>query len=744
MKIYSSLFILLLLMNFPCAEAQQIKGRVTDNKGLSIPGATVIAMEAAQKAVCDDSGYFSMALSRETSPTLIVSAAGYKTDTLKIDASGQINIRLLPSNALKEVVVTGNRNSSFISRDPIKTEVITSSELTKAACCDLAGCFETQATVQPQTTNIITNAKELRILGLSGIYNQILIDGFPLIQGLTYTYGISSIPGPLVENIFVAKGANSVLQGFESISGQINVITKDPASSEKLLLNAYLNNFGESQYNAYLRFGVGKWKNITALHVTQPARKIDRDDDNFMDVTQLKRYQLWSKWEYGSEEEEYGWSSQISLRYLHEERIGGQMNFNYKNDRGTKNAYGQFVEIDQGEVTLRSAFRFAENKRILLIGSTLMQQQQSYFGTTDYKAEQSNNYLNLQYEYAFGKGHTLKTGISYRHFNLDEDINFNNDALGRTYDSLYLKAEKIPGVFAEQSLNIIKDKLLWLIGVRLDDHNDFGLQFSPRSLLKFDLAEKATLRASVGRGWRTANIFSENIGMLVSSRDIIFAEKLNPEEAVNYGFNATQKFRTLNLNGYVSMDLYNTSFRNQIFPDYDSDPTKAILRNYKGKSVSTGFQLEANCNFFENWNMRLGYVYLDVYQEREGKKYVLPFNTNHRINGSFSFAPKHKKWHADANLHWYGEQRLPDTDMNPVQFKRPGKSDPFMLINAQFTYIWKKWEWYAGMENIFDFRQKQPIIGWQDPFGSYFDTQFVWGPTRGREAYIGLRFKIAE
>jgi outer membrane receptor for ferrienterochelin and colicins len=742
-KKYASLIIVLLL-GLSIAKAQQVRGRVIDNKGFFIPGATVFVLESTQKFICNDSGYFSMPAAEGYSPTLIVSAAGFITDTVIIDPSKQIVIRLLPGKAMKEVIVTGNRNPAYISKDPIKTEVISSAELTKAACCDLAGCFETQATVQPQTTNIITNAKELRILGLSGIYNQILIDGFPIIQGLTYTYGISSIPGPLVENIFVAKGSNSVLQGFESISGQINVITKDPASSEKLLLNAYLNSFGESQYNAYFRFGNGNWKNITALHVTQPAQKIDRDNDNFMDVTQLKRYQLWSKWKNGSEEEEYGWSSQITLRYLHEERIGGQMNFNYKNDRGTKNAYGQFVEIDQPELTLRSAFRFAENKRILLIGSSLMQQQQSYFGLTNYKSDQSNAYLNLQYEYAFGKGHTLKTGVSYRYFNLKEDISFKNDPLDRTYDSLYLKKENIPGVFAEQSLNIIKDKLLWLIGVRMDDHNEFGLKLSPRSLVKFELTEKTTLRASVGSGWRTANIFSENIGMLVSSRDIIFAEKLTPEEAINYGFNATQKFRGLNVNGYVSMDLYNTSFRNQIFPDYDSDPNKAILKNYKGRSVSTGFQLEANCNFFEKWNVRMGYVYLDVYQEKEGKKYVLPFNTNHRINASFSFAPKHKKWHADANFHWYGEQRLPNTDMNPTEYQRPEKSDPFMLINTQFTYAWKKWEWYAGVENIFDFRQKQPIIGWQDPFGPYFDTQFVWGPTRGREAYLGLRFKLKE
>src|SRR5687767_2624918 len=193
---------------------------------------------------------------------------------------------------LTDVLIEGNRRPSYISSNPIKTEVISSLELKKAACCDLAGCFETQASVQPQTTNIITNSKELRILGLSGIYNQVLVDGFPMIQGLTYTYGISSIPGPLVENIFVAKGAASVLQGYESISGQINVLTKEPDKADKLFLNGYINSFAEKHINAFYSAKKNKWSNITAIQVVQPAGKVDKDEDTFIDVPLLTRYMI--------------------------------------------------------------------------------------------------------------------------------------------------------------------------------------------------------------------------------------------------------------------------------------------------------------------------------------------------------------------------------------------------------------------------------------------------------------------
>jgi outer membrane receptor for ferrienterochelin and colicin len=605
----------------------------------------------------------------------------------------------------------------------------------------LAGCFETQTTVQPQTTNVITNSKELRILGLSGVYNQVLIDGFPMIQGLSYTYGISGIPGTLVDNIYVSKGANSVLQGFESISGQINVETKEPDKTDKLLLNLYMNNFAEKHLNANYAFKKNKWSNLSSFHTVQPANKIDRDKDNFLDLPQLTRYMVSNKWKYGNDKD-WGWNTRIGIRFMNEQRIGGQTFYNSTTDKGSTTIYGQSVQINQPEIWTKTAYRVNDKHKITLFLSSFYQDQKSYFGTVKYDARQTNLYGNIQYDLEYSKKHTLKTGFSYRYLNLQEQLTFTDTTLKRSYGGKYSKIESIPGIFAENTMSFLQNKLTWIAGLRADQHNQFGFTITPRTLLKYDIAKKTVLRASFGTGWRTVNLFSENIGLLVSSRDIVFSEQLNPERAMNIGFNLTQKFEGKNISGYFSADFYRTDFQNQIFPDYDSDPTKAIVKNFTGTSISNGFQAELYLKIKKVFEFKTGYNFLDVYRIIDGNKQLLPFNPKHKFLVTFSYKPISNKFHFDVNAHWYGQQRLPDTKSNPIEFQRADFSKAYSIINAQFTYNFKKFEVYAGCENILDFRQKQPIISWQNPFGTNFDTSSVWGPTRGREIYVGIRFKI--
>jgi outer membrane receptor for ferrienterochelin and colicins len=723
--------------------AQNILGKVTNEKKEALIGANVYWLNTTIGVTTGNKGEFEISTQDISVKKLIASYVGHSPDTIEITNQTFVEFRLKESQNLNEVIVQGQRDGVIISDiNPIKTEQITQTELGKAACCDLAGCFETQTTVQPQTTNVITNSKELRILGLSGVYNQVLIDGFPMIQGLTYTYGISSIPGTLVDNIYVSKGANSVLQGYESISGQINVETKDPDDTDRLFLNAYINNFFEKHLNANYAFKHGKWSNLTAVHTVQPANKVDRDNDNFLDLPLLTRYMISNKWKYGNDKD-WGFNSQIGLRFFNEQRIGGQTFFNSDIDKGSSSIYGQSVNTNQPEIWAKTGYRLNDKHNIVLFTSAFHQQQDSYFGTVKYNARQSNFYGNIQYELNYAR-HNLKTGISYRHLNLNEEIAFTDTFLLRTYAGNYQRLENIPGLFAENTMRFFDDKLTWIAGVRGDYHNQFGFQFTPRTLLKYDLAPKTIVRANIGTGWRTVNLFSENIGLLVSSRDIVFAEQLQPEKALNYGINLTQKFETPdnNLSGYFSADYYRTDFQNQIFPDYDTDPTKAIIQNFTGTSISNGFQAELYLNFYKRFELKTGYNYLDVYREIGETKQLLPFNPMHKLLGTFSYKPLSNKYHFDVNVHWYGEQRLPDTQSNPIEFQRPDFSKPYTIVNAQFTYSFKKVEVYAGCENIFDFRQEQPIVSWQDPFSPYFDTSSVWGPTRGREFYVGLRVRI--
>ncbi|MCG9910703.1 MAG: TonB-dependent receptor [Flavobacteriales bacterium] len=740
MKKYLFIFGLL----FPLGiSAQQISGKVTDSKKEPLIGASVYWLGNNVGVSTGNNGEFEISTKGISTDKLIASYIGFTSDTIEISNQTFIEFRLTNSKTLSEVVVRGQQDGVLISDiNPIKTEQITQTELAKAACCDLAGCFETQTTVQPQTTNVITNSRELRILGLSGVYNQVLIDGFPMIQGLSYTYGISSVPGTLVDNIYVSKGANSVLQGFESISGQINVETKEPDKTDQLLVNAYMNHFLEKHFNANYAIKQGKWSNLTAFHTVQPANKIDRDKDNFLDLPLLTRYMISNKWKYGNENE-WGFNSRIGLRFFNEQRIGGQTFFNAESDKGSSSVYGQSVKINQPEIWTKTGYRINDKHNIVLFASAFHHQQNSYFGTVKYNALQTNFYGNIQYELKYAK-HELKTGLSYRYLNLKENIAFTDTIPARTYAGTYKRLESIPGLFAENTMRFFNNKLTWIAGARVDYHNQFGFQFTPRTLLKYDITPKTIVRANVGTGWRTVNLFSENIGLLVSSRDILFAEQLQPEKALNFGINLTQKFETKNnnLSGYVSADYYRTDFQNQIFPDYDTDATKAIIQNFTGTSVSNGFQAELYLKIYKRFELKAGYNFLDVYRVIGQTRQLLPFNPMHKILTTFSYKPLSNKFHFDVNIHWYGKQRLPDTQTNPVEFRRPDFSKPYTIVNAQFTYNFRRFEVYAGCENIFDFRQRQPIISWQNPFSPYFDTSSVWGPTRGREIYLGVRFRL--
>ena len=725
--------------------AQTVGGKIVGRNNEPLVGATVVWVGTDRGVVTDDKGEFVLDAQNVTNKNLVVRYTGYVADTVNVANETFILHKLTETKSLDEVVITAKRDDAYISSvNPIKTEVISAQELTKAACCDLAGCFGGNASVQPTTTNVVTNSQELRILGLSGVYNQTLFDGMPLIQGLSYTYGVSSIPGPLVGNIYVAKGTTSVIQGYESISGQINVEPKEPGKSEKLFLNLYANSFLEKQGNAIFSTSIGKrkeWSNMVAVHTVQPANKIDRDGDNFLDLPLLTRYMVHDKIKY-RDDKSFGFNTRIGLMYLDEERVGGQQHFNPATEQGSSTVYGQTVHIQQPAVYTKTGYRFNADNAITFIGSAFYQKQSAWFGQTAYLAEQQSAYANAQYEHRWKGKHDFKTGASFRSFDLTERVGFSDNPLNKTFAGNYSKHETVPGIFAENVFHWKDDKVSLITGVRADQHNRVGMRVTPRAMLRVQPNEQYTFRASVGTGWRTVNVFSENVNLLASQRDVVFTEALLPEEAINYGVNAVRTFTGVNVTGSLSADFYRTDFRNQIFPDYDTDPTKAFINNFTGLSASNGFQTDASFTFYKVFTVKASYNYLDVYRRVNGQKITLPFNPLHKVLTALSYEPKSEKWHVDLNGHWYGEQKLPVTASLSPENPMPERSKPYALVNAQFAKTWKRFEVYAGCENVFDFRQKQPIVSWENPFSPYFDTASVWGPTRGREAYVGIRYII--
>ena len=356
-----------------------INGKVVDHKLQALINATVYWENSQIGTITDSIGYFTIIKPDLINQKLIISFIGFENDTINISENTpkNLNIILKNPNNLNTINIKENRKGTYIDKSKtIKTETITQKELTKAACCDLAGCFETQLSVEPKTTNIITNTKELSILGLSGVYNQILIDGIPIVKGLNYTYGISAIPGSLIDKIYISQGLASVLQGPESITGQINIDLKENSNKEKVFFNLYMNSFLEKQVNLDYNFNINNWKSIISFHSTQPANKIDNNNDSFLDLPQTKKYSLYNRWVYGLKDQG-GLYSSITLRYLNEERIGGEVDFN-QSDKGSNLIYGQIVNFTQPEIHIKSSYLFNNGNSIILNTGLSYHNQESY------------------------------------------------------------------------------------------------------------------------------------------------------------------------------------------------------------------------------------------------------------------------------------------------------------------------------------------------------------------------------
>ena len=398
-------------------KAQALKGKifvVEDNTKEILPGAVVRWIGSEQAAVANENGVFELPMEGVVDKRIVASHIGFITDTISVGDRTYISVVLRSSaKDFKGVTITDRAGAYTANLSVNKMDVINQNELSKAACCDLAGCFGTQASVQPQTTNVVTNAQELRILGLSGVYNQVLFDGLPMIQGLSYTYGVSSYPGTVVDNIFVSKGTSSVLQGYESISGQINLESRQPDKTAPLLLNGYINSFGEQHINVNASSAMGKkkkWYTLLALHTVQAARKIDANKDGFMDLPLLTRYMAFNKWKLGNDKQN-GFSMQIGLRIVNEQRIGGQMNYGAPEFEGSNQVYGQAIRYTQPEAYAKSTYRFSKNHALVMALSGFYHDQNSWFGTTHYQATQQTGYFNLQHEWLCKSKHLLKYGV---------------------------------------------------------------------------------------------------------------------------------------------------------------------------------------------------------------------------------------------------------------------------------------------------------------------------------------------
>ncbi|MCX6158934.1 MAG: TonB-dependent receptor [Ignavibacteriae bacterium] len=701
-----------------------------------LDGAVIKWINTRKGDVTSPDGKFSLSAEGISDKRIIVFYVGYKRDTINAEGKNFVEVVLQNNFSTQQIVVESKVNSSFIENGNAKTEVITQGELKKAACCDLSGMFGSNTTVEVTVSDILTNTKELKMLGLEGAYTQVLLDNMPIMSGLVTKYGVTSIPGTLVNKITISKGSNSVMQGYESISGIMNVLLKDYNTSDAFLFNGYLNSMLEKQINLNTTAKINNWKTLLAFQTVQEAKRLDENGDGFLDAPLTTRYMFFNKWKYGNTDDDFT-NVTIGLKYLDEKRIGGQKNFDYNKDLGSNTIYGQTVNIQNGDAYTRISQEIGADLHLKLYAAGSFFNQESYYGVTKYDAKQRNFYTNATIEIPVGLRSYVRLGTSYKYEKINEDIKFLQPE-NKTYAGPYEKLESIAGVFSEASLDFKNLKSSVVGGLRLDYHNKYNLIATPRVMLRFQLSKETTIRATAGTGFRTINLFSENSNLLASGRNILVPQELKPEKMINYGIDVLQYFDFGKVSGNLNLDFYRTEFSNKIMPDYTVNPLAVTFMNVSDAATNV-FQIESTFSVFNNVDFKLAYKYIDQYYYHKGMKMQQPFNSKHRVVSSLHYSPKDNNWNANVSLQWFGVQALPSTKDYPVELQRPSESDPYTIVNGQFTKNFKHFEAYVGVENIFDFRQQNPIVDPAQPFSPYFDTSYIWGPTTGRTFYFGFR-----
>ncbi len=711
-------------------------------KGMLLPiaQATVRCLSNNEVHVITDStGIFRLPCAVPT--TIVVSYVGFKTDTIHIKNYDELKIILKNASGtgLTEVVVTSKRASTYISSiSTLNTLNISAKELTKAACCNLSESFETSPSVDVSYSDAVTGMKQIQLLGLSGNYSQMLVENIPSLRGLVGSYGLTFIPGSWIESIQVTKGTGSVANGYESIAGQINIEEKKPDAAEKLFLNVYANQMGRFEGNANFTQKLNdKWSTALLLHGNISAVKIDDNKDGFLDAPIGQQINVTNRWKYNDNK---GLVFQTAIKALADNRQAGQKSFNPSTDKFTTNAYGVGIKAEQFELQTKLGYVFPQQKYKsigLMLGATHYKNN-AYYGLTPYNGKQQSIYANLIYQSIIGNtNHKYRTGISWQFDEFNEVYKL----------SKYQRTENVPGLFFEYTFSGV-EKLNVVAGVRSDFHNNYGTQFTPRLHIKYAATNKTDIRLSLGSGFRTANIFAENTGLMASARNFIiqnnqqYAYGLNPDKAWNYGLGIVQNFEYQNRKGAVSVDAYYTNFTNQIVTDVDVNAQQVIFYNLHGKSYSTSIQVEANYPLFPNFDVRLAYRWLDVKTTYNHVLLQKPLTAAHRAFINLAYETNNH-WKFDYTMQWNSAKRIPNTSSNPVDKQMKTYSPSFVLANAQITKQWNNGlEIYIGAENLGSFMQDHVIIDAANPFGNYFDASMIWGPIHGRTIYTGLRFKI--
>ncbi len=624
------------------------------------------------------------------------------------------------------------------------TTTVSSKELLKAACCNLAESFETNPSIDVNFSDALTGTKQIRMLGLTSPYIMITEENIPSVRGASQAYGLSFTPGTWVESIQITKGAGSVVNGYESISGQINTELIKPLNDIPFYLNIYGSTDSRFEINTHFNKKISDdWATSLFVHGNTRISKNDMNDDGFLDNPLGKQINIMNRWQYACAET--GWVSFINARYMKDEKQTGEINFEPKKDKLTTNYWGSEINTERLDFTSKVGYVFKDMpfQSIGFQNAFSSHNQQSYFGLNQYDIKQQSYYSNLIFNSIINNTmNKFVTGMNFTYDNYSEFVNLSD--VSRVDNSL--------GAFFEYTFDN-NEKLSYILGARVDYHNRLGFFLTPRLHLKYNPWKKGVLKFSAGRGKRAANIFAENQNLFASSRTFSVLDTsgkiygLNPEIAWNYGMSFTQNFLILGKSGDITVDFYKTDFQNQAVVDLMNSPQQVLFYDLKGKSFANSLQIDFNLEIIKHLNLRSAYKYFDISTDYLSGSYQRPLQAKHRFFGNLEFEThikeKGQQWKFDYTLNWLGKQQLPNTSTNPLEARLPEFSPSFAIMNAQITRTFSSvFEMYLGGENIGNYRQEKAILGNKNPFGATFDTAIVYAPVFGQMYYAGLRYKI--
>lgn len=750
------------LLKTAIAQSSIIKGRVTQAHNEPIPFANVFLKESSIGVSANSEGYYELTSIDSGKHILMVSALGFESSFKEIllPSSKEIvvNFKLIQQDAfIDEVVISGTMKEMSKKDSPVPIEVYSSNYFENNKNPSMFESLQNVNGVRPQLNCNVCNTGDIHINGLEGPYTMVLIDGMPIVSGLSTVYGLSGVPSSMIERIEIVKGPASTLYGSEAVGGLINVITKKTKHAPRFSADVFSTSWGEINTDLGATYQLGKkTSGLFGMNYFNYSNPIDNNNDGFTDISLQDRLSLFNKISLDRKENR---ELNIAMRYVYEDRWGGQMNWN-PTFRGGDSIYGESIYTSRWEL-FGNYHLPINNERVNLQLSANQHLQNSVYGTDLFKADQRIGFSQLSWNKELIENHDFLFGAAYRYTYYDDNTGatYKQDSSGNSPSEIHL-----PGLFIQDHIQLNEFNSL-LVGMRYDHNNIHGDIFSPRLNYKWtSYSGKTILRLSTGNGFRVANVFTEDHAALSGARKVVFVDELKPEESFNVNANAVQRFYSKNGNSIgLDFSIFYTSFSNRIIPDYETNPNLIIYDNLNGTATSKGVSLNLDILYTNGLKLMGGVTAMDVRIKEEGisKRQLLTESFSGVWNIEYTINAIQLKLNYTGNV--YGPMRLPL--LGPLD-DRKEYSPWWSIQNIQLSKaLHSNWEIYGGVKNLLNYTPPANSIARPfDPFDKdvsfnesgdvvatpnnpnalSFDPSYVFAPNQGIRGFMGIKYLIRQ